>query len=161
MSPPGFHNPQGQFGGEFESWVWQQLDKPLMGMIRGWHIVIALVVMAARYVYRMVTKPGKTVTASHILVSSEKECLELKQKIHSGSATFAELAEAYSTCPSGKKEGKLGTFGPGQMVPAFDKLCFSPSTPMNQAVGPVQTHHGFHLIFITERDLGKDTPKTD
>ena len=31
---------------------------------------------------------------------------------------------AYSTCPTGKNGGSLGSFGPGQMVPQFDDVVF-------------------------------------
>lgn len=111
--------------------------------------------LPCRFVYKFATAPGKTVTASHILVSSERECLEIKQKIDSGVLSFALAAQQHSTCPSGKEGGGLGTFGPGMMVPAFDRVCFDPSTPLGQAIGPVQTHFGYHLILIDSRKLGK------
>ena len=43
----------------------------------------------------------------------------------------------------------LGQFGPGQMVPEFDKVVFSAEVGTVQ--GPVQTQFGFHLLEVTER----------
>ena len=57
--------------------------------------------------------------ASHILVKTEAEALELKQKIADG-ASFADLAKQHSSCPSGQAGGSLGEFSQGQMVPEFE-----------------------------------------
>ncbi|WP_423822313.1 peptidylprolyl isomerase [Salinisphaera sp. SPP-AMP-43] len=87
-------------------------------------------------------------SARHILVDSEDQCLELKQQIENGS-DFAAVAREHSTCPSGRQGGDLGTFGPGQMVPAFDEVVFS--APLNEVQGPVKTQFGYHLLEVTER----------
>ena len=63
-------------------------------------------------------------TARHILVDSEDKCLDLKKQIADG-GDFAALASEHSSCPSGKQGGDLGSFGPGMMVPEFDKVVFS------------------------------------
>ena len=63
-------------------------------------------------------------TARHILVDSEEQCQSLKDEIEGG-ADFAELAKQHSSCPSGQRGGDLGEFGPGMMVPEFDKVVFS------------------------------------
>lgn len=86
--------------------------------------------------------------ARHILVDTEARCNELKEQIENG-ADFAEIARANSTCPSGQAGGELGRFGPGQMVPEFDKVVFS--APVNTVQGPVQTQFGYHLLEVTER----------
>ncbi|MEL0324182.1 MAG: peptidylprolyl isomerase [Rhodospirillales bacterium] len=67
-------------------------------------------------------------TARHILVDSEELCQELKDKIANGE-DFAKLAQQHSSCPSGRSGGDLGSFGPGQMVPEFDRVVFS--APVN------------------------------
>ena len=56
--------------------------------------------------------------ASHILVKDKSKCEEIKEEIASG-ADFAEMAKKHSTCPSGKRGGDLGTFGPGQVSLPF------------------------------------------
>ncbi|APX93360.1 peptidylprolyl isomerase [Halomonas sp. 1513] len=87
-------------------------------------------------------------SARHILVDSEEKCLALKQEIEGGK-DFAEVAKAHSSCPSGRQGGDLGSFGPGQMVPEFDKVVFS--AELNQVQGPVKTQFGYHLLEVTER----------
>lgn len=87
-------------------------------------------------------------TASHILVSSEAACLDLKTRIEAGE-DFAALAKEYSSCPSSARGGALGSFGPGMMVPEFDKVVFS--APVNEVQGPVKTQFGYHLVLVTSR----------
>ncbi|MBO1923702.1 peptidylprolyl isomerase [Thiomicrorhabdus sp. 6S3-12] len=87
-------------------------------------------------------------TARHILVDSEEKCNELKQQILDG-ADFAEVAKANSQCPSGQNGGDLGQFGPGMMVPEFDKVVFS--ADIGSVEGPVKTQFGYHLVEVTSR----------
>lgn len=89
-----------------------------------------------------------TASARHILVDSEEQCQELKQKIADG-ADFADVAQEFSSCPSGSKGGALGEFSPGQMVREFDEVVFSAEP--NVVHGPVKTQFGYHLIEITSR----------
>lgn len=91
-----------------------------------------------------------TASARHILVSSEQTCLELKSQIETGDATFEKVAAEFSQCPSGKQGGDLGSFGPGMMVPEFDKVVFNEE--VGKVHGPVQTQFGYHLVEITERN---------
>lgn len=87
-------------------------------------------------------------SARHILVDTEEKCTALKAQIIDG-ASFADLAKEHSSCPSGQKGGDLGSFGPGQMVPEFDKVVFS--ADVNTVQGPVKTQFGYHLLEVTER----------
>lgn len=88
-------------------------------------------------------------TARHILVDTEEQCLALKAQIEEG-ADFGELAKAHSQCPSSRVGGDLGSFGPGMMVPEFDKVVFS--ADIGSVEGPVQTQFGYHLLEVTSRD---------
>lgn len=87
--------------------------------------------------------------ARHILVNSEEQCQELKEKIEAGE-DFAALAREHSQCPSGAQGGDLGRFGRGQMVPEFDKVVFS--AQVKEVQGPVKTQFGYHLLEVTERN---------
>ncbi len=87
-------------------------------------------------------------TARHILVETEAKCEELKQAIENGQ-DFAQVAREYSRCPSGRNGGDLGTFGPGQMVPEFDKAVFNGE--LNTVIGPIRTQFGYHLLEVTSR----------
>jgi peptidyl-prolyl cis-trans isomerase C len=86
--------------------------------------------------------------ARHILVSTKEQCEELKKQIEAGS-DFAEMARKHSSCPSSKQGGNLGEFGPGEMVPEFDKVVFS--AEIGKVQGPVKTQFGYHLVEVTSR----------
>jgi len=87
-------------------------------------------------------------TARHILVDSAEKCAELKTQIEDG-ADFADLAKQHSSCPSSSNGGDLGEFGPGMMVPEFDKVVFS--ADIGAVQGPVKTQFGYHLLEVTSR----------
>lgn len=87
-------------------------------------------------------------SARHILVETEQACTDLRDRIAKGES-FGDLAQAHSKCPSGRQGGDLGEFGPGQMVPAFDKVVFS--APVNEVQGPIETQFGYHLVEVTSR----------
>jgi len=87
-------------------------------------------------------------TARHILVESEEKCNELKTEIENGTS-FDSVAQQHSQCPSGAKGGDLGKFGPGQMVPEFDKAVFSGDVGV--LYGPIKTQFGYHLLEVTSR----------
>ena len=86
--------------------------------------------------------------ASHILVKTQAECENIKKQIEEG-ADFAEMARQHSSCPSSKQGGALGEFGPGEMVPEFDRVVFSGE--VGKVLGPVKTQFGYHLVQVTSR----------
>merc|ERR1711968_151424 len=115
-----------------------------MGKPKMSRFVVALFLFATL----AIAAEAKSAEASHILVADEAKANELKAQIEGG-ADFAELAAKHSTCPSGKSGGSLGEFGPGQMVPEFDKVVFSGE--VKKVLGPVKTQFGHHLIWISKR----------
>ena len=90
---------------------------------------------------------ARTAAALHILVKHKEQAEELLEKINKG-AKFQTLAKKYSSCPSGKKGGDLGEFKKGQMLPAFDKVCFT-----GEILTPtlVKTKHGWHIVKVLYR----------
>lgn len=90
----------------------------------------------------------KKASARHILVDTENQAQELKDRIEGG-ADFAALAKEHSSCPSGQRGGELGEFGPGMMVREFDEVVFS--AELNTVQGPVKTQFGYHLLEVTSR----------
>lgn len=88
--------------------------------------------------------------AHHILVKTEKEAKEILETLKKDPTQFEKIAKEKSTCPSGKRAGgDLGMFGPGQMVPAFDKAC--QEAEVNKIVGPVKTKFGYHIIRVDSK----------
>lgn len=103
-----------------------------------------------------------TVRASHILLmykgsmrssnarsqdEAKSEIARLQAELSSGGGDFATLARDYSDCPSKAKGGDLGSFGRGQMVPAFEEAAFG--LPVGGTSGVVETPFGYHLIHRT------------
>lgn len=87
-----------------------------------------------------------TVTASHILVETEDKASQLIGLITSGE-TFAQIAEKYSKCPSGKYGGRLGQFSRGKMVKEFEDVAFG--MEVGTITGPVETKFGYHILYRT------------
>ena len=90
-----------------------------------------------------------TATARHILVDSEEQCLQLKDRIANGE-DCGDIAREFSSCPSKAQGGDLGQFGPGMMVKEFDEVVFS--ADVNTLQGPVKTQFGYHLLEVTSRN---------
>jgi len=98
------------------------------------------------------------VRASHILLMyqgserssatrSKEEALQgiqdIKSQLDQG-GDFAALAKQHSDCPSGADGGDLGSFGKGQMVPAFEQAAFALEVGGTSEV--IETPFGYHLI---------------
>ena len=86
--------------------------------------------------------------ASHILVESEKEALNILNSLKAGS-DFSKLAQEKSTGPSGPNGGQLGWFGPGQMVPEFEAAVLV--LEIGGISQPVKTQFGWHLVKLNDR----------
>lgn len=83
------------------------------------------------------------INAAHILVETAQQASELKTQIDAG-ADFAQMARAFSKCPSAQTGGNLGFFGKGQMVKPFEDAAYA--TEPGKVSNPVQTQFGYHLI---------------
>ncbi|MBN9655858.1 peptidylprolyl isomerase [Halobacillus sp. GSS1] len=88
------------------------------------------------------------VQASHILVSDEETAKEVKEKIDNGE-DFGELAAEYSSDGSAQQGGKLGWFGPGEMVAEFEDKAYE--LEPGEISEPVQSQFGYHIIKVTDK----------
>ena len=96
------------------------------------------------------TEAATEYNASHILVDTEDEALELIEALEGG-ADFAELAQERSTGPSGPNGGQLGWFSAGMMVPDFEQAVFA--LDVGEVSAPVLTQFGWHVILLNETRL--------
>jgi len=87
--------------------------------------------------------------ASHILVPSKSEAVQLRQKI-SKLKDCQKMARKKSTCPSSQKGGDLGWFRKGQMVRPFEEVVWN--NELATVSEPVKTQFGYHLIWVHERE---------
>ena len=90
---------------------------------------------------------ARTASALHILVKHKEQAEDIIAKLQKG-AKFDVLAKRHSTCPSGKKGGSLGEFQQGDMVPPFDKICFSGKLFIPHLV---KTKFGWHVVKVLYR----------
>ncbi|MGZ5280161.1 MAG: peptidylprolyl isomerase [Pseudobdellovibrionaceae bacterium] len=100
------------------------------------------------------------VHAQHILIKIDEKTNESKAKAlmedvrkKAQTEDFGKLAKQYSQDEGSKdKNGDLGFFGKGRMVPEFEAAAFQQKVG---AVGePVKSQFGFHLIKVIERKEG-------
>ena len=92
--------------------------------------------------------PRKEAHARHILLKTKEEAEAVIKELEGG-ADFEAVAKEKSTGPSGPEGGDLGFFGPGQMVPAFDKAAFALKAG-EYTKEPVETQFGWHVIEVIE-----------
>lgn len=86
--------------------------------------------------------------AKHILVDTEAAAKDIVKSLGAG-GDFAKIAQEKSKDPgSGKQGGDLGCYGPGTMVPSFDKASFSGPLTTPQVV---QSQFGWHVLIVTKR----------
>ncbi|MDO5648411.1 peptidylprolyl isomerase [Paracoccus sp. (in: a-proteobacteria)] len=96
--------------------------------------------------------------AAHILVDSPEKAAEVRAELDAG-ADFGELAEAYSTGPSGPNRGDLGWFTADQMVTPFADAVMAMQP--GQISDPVQTDFGWHIIQLNDTRMQEAPPLAD
>ncbi|MFW6120882.1 MAG: peptidylprolyl isomerase [Petrotogales bacterium] len=94
----------------------------------------------------------ETVTASHILLSSEASAVDIKDRIESGELDFSEAVSVYSEDEASTESGGgLGTFSHGEMIEPFEKAAFAASPGV--ITGPIETEFGYHLILVQDKNI--------
>ncbi|WFP64750.1 peptidylprolyl isomerase [Mesorhizobium sp. WSM4904] len=105
------------------------------------------------------TPPVNEIHARHILVKTKEEAEAIIKQLDGG-ADFQKLANEHTSDPSGKSNGgDLGWFGPGQMVPEFDKAAFALDVG-KYSKEPVQSQFGWHVIKVEDK-RAKQPPAFD
>jgi len=115
--------------------------------------------------------PDGFAIARHILFLADgdekRKASVLKKRIDEGELSFGQAAMLFSSCPTRDLNGSLGTFESlarlsegtlsgdtlpyeGQDVTPFDRLVFSPRTPLG-VVQTVTTQWGTHLVLVEAR----------
>lgn len=90
----------------------------------------------------------RQIHARHILVKTEDEAKAIKAELDKGT-DFATLAKEKSIEEAAKESGgDLGTFGPGKMVPEFDKVVFA--MKKGETSAPFQTEFGWHVAQVLD-----------
>jgi peptidyl-prolyl cis-trans isomerase SurA len=102
----------------------------------------------------------------HILIRageavSETEALrrltDLRNRIVSGAADFAEMARVHSADASAARGGELDWVYPGDTVPDFERAY--QELKEGEISQPVRTPFGYHLIQVLERRSAEESPE--
>jgi peptidyl-prolyl cis-trans isomerase SurA len=129
---------------------------------------------AGFHVIKLVDRRGATVDSApvvqtrlrHILIRpsdavSESEArrrlLDLRERIVSGRAEFAELARVHSDDATAARGGELDWIYPGDTVPEFERAYRD--LPIGEVSQPVRTAFGYHLIQVLERRSAEMSPE--
>ena len=95
------------------------------------------------------TPPVEEVRARHILVKSEEEAKAVIAELDAG-GDFEAIAKEKSTDGAAAQGGDLGYFGPGRMVPEFEKAAFALEVGAHTKE-PVQSQFGWHVIKVEDK----------
>lgn len=106
--------------------------------------------VCARHILFQIT-PGSPVPA--VRAVAEAVLLELTARPE----LFEARARERSNCPSGVNGGHLGQLQRGETVPEFEKAIFEDAT-IGVLPRLVTTRHGFHVVAVDQRIVGKQVP---
>jgi peptidyl-prolyl cis-trans isomerase SurA len=102
--------------------------------------------------------PVQQTRARHILIrtsevvseaDAQRRLRDLRERIVTGGANFAELARAHSADGSASRGGDLDWLLPGDTVPDFERAMNA--LKVGEVSEPVKSPFGWHLIQVTER----------
>lgn len=96
-----------------------------------------------------------------VVVKTEAEAADIKQRIESGELTVSKAAAEYSTVPDAAKTlGKIGWVSKGSGFPELDKVAFALAP--GEVGGPVQSPAGWHLVSVLDmRDAAHENLEDD
>lgn len=98
-------------------------------------------------------RPSELVTEAEVL----RRLRQLRERILSRQAEFADLARQYSADGTASRGGDLGWLYPGDTVPEFERA-MSALQP-GELSQPVRSPFGFHLIELQERRTDAASPE--
>ncbi len=99
------------------------------------------------------------VKAYHILFKGSDEKTKARIELLAktlNTKNFKTIASKQTEDPSGKnKDGALGWFAPGKMVPEFDKVAFS--LKPGSISKPFKTSFGYHIVYVEDKKTAQKT----
>jgi parvulin-like peptidyl-prolyl isomerase len=104
-------------------------------------------------------KGKEEVKVSHILLATEKEAVNIKNRLNKGEK-FAKLAKDLSKDEGSKENGgEIGYITSGQLVPEFENKALS--MKVNEISSPVKTQFGWHIIMVLDKRPAQITSKEE
>ena len=96
------------------------------------------------------SETGVSLDISHILVASEEEALQARERI-AGGEEFTDVAREISSCPSSAEGGALGSIPADTTQYDKDFMAGAKALAVDEISEPVKTQFGWHLIVVTNR----------
>ena len=97
-------------------------------------------------------RPGEALSEGE----AQRRLADLRTRIVSGAADFAEMARVHSGDATAGRGGELDWVYPGDTVPEFERAY--QELKIGDVSPPVRTPFGFHLIQVLERRSAETTP---
>ena len=97
-------------------------------------------------------RPGEALSEGE----AQRRLVDLRARITSGAADFAEMARVHSGDATAARGGELDWVYPGDTVPEFERAY--QELKIGDVSQPVRTPFGFHLIQVLERRSAETTP---
>jgi parvulin-like peptidyl-prolyl isomerase len=95
-----------------------------------------------------------------VVLNTEQEAAEVKDKVAAGEITLFEAARDYSIMPGAKQDlGRIGWVARGSGFPELDKLTFS--LEVGELGGPVESPAGWHVVRVLEQQDAQHTDITN
>ena len=88
---------------------------------------------------------------------ARRRLLDIRERIVSGRAEFAEMARTHSEDGTAARGGELDWVYPGDTVPDFERAYID--LPVGEISQPVRTPFGYHLIQVLERRSADLSPE--
>ena len=101
----------------------------------------------------IIIRVGESVSEGEAL----RRLTDLRQRIVSGAADFAEMARVHSTDATAARGGELDWVYPGDVVPEFERAY--QELKIGEISRPVRTPFGYHLIQVLERRSADMSPE--
>ena len=109
--------------------------------------------LEASHILVMVPQGADEATKAKAFEDGKKKIDQIAEEIKSGKKTFEQAAQENNNDATKFKQGKLGVFARGQMVPEFEQAAFSQEK--GKVGAPVKTAFGWHLIRVDR--VGQET----
>ncbi len=104
-------------------------------------------------VRHILLRPSELIPEPEVL----RRLQEIRERLVSGLATFADMARQYSIDGSAGRGGELGWIYPGDTVPQFEKAMMA--LQPGKVSEPVRSDFGYHLIEVLERRTDAASPE--
>ncbi|MGO9569093.1 MAG: peptidyl-prolyl cis-trans isomerase [Desulfomonilaceae bacterium] len=97
----------------------------------------------------------ESVHLHHILLKTEKEAKDARDRVVKKGEKFADVAAQVSICPSKAKGGNLDWLPKGSLVKEIEDVAFTMKN--GEIKGPVQSKFGYHVLLLEDKKPAQES----